>query len=68
MMCTGVAHYDWIEVFTLTTKHQFLKFLWWGRILGIIRQISRTDNQPSFCPIFITIYQNCYQIPTRESW
>jgi hypothetical protein len=36
-------------------------------LLGIIRQISRTDNQsPLYFP-FIAIYENCYKVPTRES-
>jgi hypothetical protein len=56
MMGTAVAPYDYIAIFTLTIMHEFLKFLWQGRILGIIKQISRTDNQPPFCPIFITVY------------
>jgi hypothetical protein len=41
--------------------HEFLKLPFLGRILGIIRQISRTHNQMTFCLAFVIIYQNCYK-------
>jgi hypothetical protein len=52
MMCIGVASHDEIEIFVLTIPHEFLKFLCRRRILGVIWQISGTNHQLSFCPIF----------------
>jgi hypothetical protein len=48
-------HHDQIEVLLFTITHNFLELLCLGRILGIVRQISRADKQTSFFLSFIII-------------
>jgi hypothetical protein len=67
MVYIGVTPHKKVEVFLFAVTCKILKFLRQRGILGVVRQLCRAYDQVSLYP-FLIVGENCYQVPTRESW